>query len=299
MAIEFKKKKAEEKKKPETPVEIVVSWLKTIVGAVLIVMVLSGAVVQSFVVPTPSMERTVWVGDFLFVNKFIYGPSSPQIIPFLNIPLPFFRLPGFRAPEKGDVIVFIYPGDRDEVEPREFMYYLKRCVATAGDTVEVRNNVVFVNGAEQPLPENGLVQSYDNPRLDDAHYSFPRGRGFTRTNYGPLRVPKAGDKIALTPSALIEWETFIRREGHEVSVSGGSVLIDGKAAAEYTVERDYVFGMGDNRDESSDSRFWGYIPVENVVGTPMVVYWSWETNNPSFFDKLASIRFGRVGTIIH
>ena len=86
-----------------------------------------------------------------------------------------------------------------------------------------------------------------------------------------------------------------------VSIEGDRIVIDGKPATSYTVKRDYVFGMGDNRDDSLDSRFWGFIPKESVVGTPMIVYWSWDPNVPLFnlFKKIGSIRLGRLATIIH
>src|SRR5690606_8133174 len=100
---------------------------------------------------------------------------------------------------------------------------------------------------------------------------------------------------------LRQWDTFIRREGHEVSVDRNSVLVDGKPVKEYIVERDYCFAMGDNRDNSEDSRSWGFVPYDNVVGTPIVVYWSWDTNQPisNIIAKLATTRFGRIGTFIN
>ena len=138
----------------------ILSFGKTVLGAVIVVMIINGLLVASFVVPTGSMENEVMTGDFLFVNKFIYGPTTPQVIPFVNVELPFIQFPGVKDPEKGDVIVFIYPGARDLIEPREFQYYLKRCVATAGDTIQIINEIVYVNGVEQPLPENQLHDAF-------------------------------------------------------------------------------------------------------------------------------------------
>jgi len=292
------KKKREE---PQTFVETVISWTKTLVGAVIVVMIINGLVIASFVVPTGSMEKTVMTGDFLFVNKFIYGPSSPQVIPFLNIPLPYFRLPAFKKPEIGDVIVFIYPGDRDDIKAREFQYYLKRCVATAGDSLLVKDKKLFVNGKEIPLAPKG---QYD-PSIALSPYNkfetFPPGRGFTRDIYGPIRIPKKDDIIDLNQRNWREWEIFIKREGHDISFDGVNVYIDNKPSTKYTVNRDYCFGMGDNRDNSADSRYWGFIPYENLVGTPIIVYWSWDTNAPLFniVEKIKSIRLTRVGNLIH
>jgi len=272
--------------------ESVLSWVKTILSSLLIVMVVNGLLIASFVVPTGSMENEVMAGDFLFVNKFIYGGSSPQTIPFLDTPLPYFRLPGLRDPEKGDVIVFIFPGYREQVKADEFQYFLKRCVATAGDTLQVRDKDVYINGVKQPVPPNAIF-SQSPPSPDDGLRTFPEALGYTRDNWGPMRVPKKGDILALNDSSFYTWRMFIRREGHQVERSGESILIDGRAATEYVVERDYCFGMGDNRDNSLDSRYWGFVPVENVVGTPLFVYWSWSPDG-SMGEKLKSIRWGRI-----
>lgn len=273
----------------------VMSWVKTIVTSLLIVMVLNGLLIASFVVPTGSMEDEVMTGDFLFVNKFIYGGSTPQTIPFVDVPLPYYRFPGIREPRKGDVIVFIFPGNRDEVKAQEFQYYLKRCVATAGDTLQVRNAKVVVNGVEQPSPPNAKFIPVPQDPSDQLR-TFPEGAGFTRDNWGPMRIPKKGDVIALNDSTFYLYRIFIMREGHQVAKNGQIINIDGNAASTYTVQRDYCFGMGDNRNNSLDSRYWGFIPMEDVVGTPLIVYWSWDPGIPfsSLGAKFGSVRWGRI-----
>ncbi|MDX9790209.1 MAG: signal peptidase I [Candidatus Kapaibacterium sp.] len=298
--VNYLKNKKKEQKKPETPREQLISWVKTILGAIVVVMFINGAAIASFVVPTGSMENTVMTGDFLFVNKFLYGPTTPQLIPFFNIPIPFYKFPGIKEPEKEDVIVFIYPGDRDQVEPTEFVYYLKRCVATAGDVLEISNKKLIVNGKEMELPENGQYDRNQPIYPGDKQRTFPPGLGYTRDNYGPIRIPKKGDVIELTPQNIRQWDVFITREGHEVTSTSSNVYIDNQIVTNYTVARDYCFALGDNRDNSLDSRYWGFVPYDNVVGSPMVVYWSWDTNLPisQLIDKIASIRFGRMGTII-
>lgn len=294
-------KKKKIKKKPETFAEGVLSWIKTVLGAIIVVMIINGAAIASFVVPTGSMENTVMTGDFLFVNKFLYGPTTPQLIPFLNIPLPFFKFPGFKDPEVGDVIVFIYPGDRDQVKSDEFVYYLKRCVATAGDELEIKNKKVFINGKEFGLPKYGKYEMGIPLYPGDEYRTFPPGKGFTRDNYGPIRIPKKGDIIKLNNQNFKEWETFILREGHRIMATSNEILIDGKPTTSYTVERNYCFGMGDNRDNSLDSRYWGFVPYDNVVGTPMIVYWSWDPNIPltKLVDKFSTLKLSRIGNIIY
>lgn len=268
---------------------------KTIVQALVLVMFINGLLVANFVVPTGSMENEVMTGDFLCVNRFIFGGSTPQTLPFFNTQLPFYKFPGIRDPKKGDVIVFIFPGMREQVKADEFQYYLKRCVATAGDSLEVRNKKVFINGVEQAVPKNAVfIDGQSDP--DDKMRTFPEGAGFTKDNWGPVRIPKKGDVIELTKDNYSMWRVFIMREGHKVEIDGSGLVIDGKSINKYTVTRDYVFGMGDNRDNSLDSRYWGFIPLENIVGTPLFVYWSWDTNMPfgQMAEKIKTIRWGRI-----
>jgi len=294
----------EKRKQPQTLQQKLWSWTKTIVGAIIVVMFINGLLIASFVVPTGSMESTVMTGDFLFVNKFVYGPSTPQVVPFLNIPLPFFKFPGIKDPERGDVIVFIFPGEWFEVKAREFQYFLKRCVAIAGDSLQIIDNKIYVNGVEQPFPENGHVKMPAPDTLRPTSYPPGRtdvdGKPYFTHKYGPIRIPKEGDTIWLTHKNFDEWNIFIQREGHKVSKDYQAIYIDQQPVTYYIVERNYCFGIGDNRDNSHDSRFWGFIPYENVVGSPLMVYWSWNTDLPLFkiFDKIASVRWGRIFTFI-
>lgn len=264
-------------------------------------LVLNSFVLASFEVPTGSMENEIMAGDFLLVNKFIFGGTTPRTVPFTNTRLPAFKLPALWDVERGDVIVFIFPGMREEVRAREFAYYLKRCVAVAGDTLQIINRVVHVNGVPMTNPRNLKFNGtsirpagWPDPRI------FPPGAKFNEDNYGPIRIPKEGDVVGINAENFPQWETFIRREGHTAERRDGNVYIDGQPSTNYTVGRDYVFGMGDNRDNSLDSRFWGFIPREDVVGTPLIVYWSWnpDLSLGSISHKLSSIRFGRIGTLV-
>jgi len=261
---------------------------------------LKAFVVEAFRIPSGSMANTLIEGDFLFVNKFIYGIKSPKYIPFTNVKIPHFHLPPFKQPKAGDVIVFVYPGDRDEVKPREIQSYIKRCVAVGGDTVEIVNKVVYVNGRQLANPEhvklepiNSGPRGVSNPRI------FPKGSSFNEDNYGPIRVPKEGDVIELTPENIDGWEVFIEREGHSVERQGDGILIDGKLATSYRVEQNYLFVLGDNRENSLDSRFWGFLPEDNIVGQALIIYWSWNQNLPlASADKFRSVRWARIGTIV-
>jgi signal peptidase I len=255
-------------------------------------LVINNFVIASFLVPTGSMENEVLTYEMLFVNKFIYGGSTPRNIPFTNVRLPFYQLPPLKDVQRGDVIVFVWPGNRDEILPEEFQFYLKRCVGMPGDTIRVTNRALYVNGTLSPLPRN---VKYDNPMPLPAEYwepnIFPRGSRWNGDFFGPLVVPQKGMTVDLTAENYLQWDTFIRREGHTVSQAGDLILIDGKPTKRYVVLRDYLFGMGDHRDNSLDSRYWGFIPKENLVGTPIVTYFS-------FTGEFPFVRFGRIGSII-
>jgi len=247
------------------------------------------------------LENEIMTGDFLLVNKFVFGGTTPKTIPLTNVRIPSFKLPALWKVERGDVIVFVFPGMRDEVQPAEFAYYLKRCMATAGDTLRIVRRRVFVNSQAVPFPRNVKFNSPDikpaglvDPRI------FPPGAPFNEDNYGPVVIPKKGEVISLNENNFEQWKTFIGREGHSAELIDGKPFIDGKRGATYVVEQNYVFGMGDNRDNSLDSRFWGFIPVDAVVGTPIIVYWSWDPDIQlyDFGNKIPSIRWNRFGTLV-
>ncbi|MFA6469006.1 MAG: signal peptidase I [Bacteroidota bacterium] len=276
MAKEEKEIKKEEVKQPLSWKENFKAQVKEFVIVFGGFILLNNFVIASFLVPTGSMENEVLTGDFLLVNKFIYGASTPRNIMFTDIRLPWTTLPGFKDVQRGDVIVFEFPGMRDEVKSDVFNFYLKRCMAIAGDTLEIRNRVVYVNGQASPLPKN---MKFDNlrtlpPSFKDER-SFPPTALFNEDNYGPIVIPKKGMALSITPENFRMWNVFIQRDGHMPELrADGTVLIDGTPSNTYIVEKDYVFGMGDHRDNSLDSRFWGFIPRENIVGTPMFVYFS-------------------------
>jgi signal peptidase I len=173
-------------------------------------------ILQGYRIPSPSMEQTLLVGDWLFVNKFLYGAE----IPFTG----GVRLPAIRQPHRGDIIVFRFPKN-----PKED--YIKRCVAVEGDTVLYREKVLYVNGQRQEEPF---------ARFADGSRQSP-----LRDSYGPVVVPP----------------------GH-------------------------LFMMGDNRDRSSDSRFWGFLDKRLIRGKALFIYFSWD-------GERKGIRFKRVLDLIH
>ena len=211
----------------------VTRWFGTIFLVVFFIRTFLG---EASLVPTGSMEGTIMTGDHIFLDKALYGPE---------LPLVGWRLPRLKSPHRGDIIAFRYPKDPS-------ITFLKRVVAIGGDTIALRDDAVFVNGA--PLPEPYAV-----------HRVHARNHRYESM---PARKVPAGQ----------------------------------------------LFVMGDNRDDSSDSRYWGTVPVENVVGEPLVVYWSYEAPSRDWLqDKpdlkmrfYASIgehlfsrtRWDRVGTLL-
>ncbi len=294
-----KKIKKEEKTSKQKSTEFIKNLLFALVAALLI----KSFLIETSRVPTGSMETTIKVGDFLFVNKFIYGSSSPRNIPFTNVELPFFQLPAFTDPEKGDIVVFEYPGNRDEMYSPEIMNYVKRCIATPGDTLEIKNKVVFINGKEAPIPAHiQYLEARETPAGVADYRIFPKGAPWNKDNYGPYVIPKEGDVIELNLGTVEQWRTIIDREFGKrvVVIKNGKILIDGKEVSSYTIQRDYYFMMGDNRDGSDDSRFWGLVPRDLVVGEALMIYWSWDPSISftSIFKLLGTVRVNRIAKIV-
>jgi signal peptidase I len=189
--------------------------------ALLLALAIRTFVVQAFKIPSGSMLPTLQIGDHILVNKFLYGPRLE--IPLTQMSLG--RLPGLRKPRPGDVVVFIWPKDRSKD-------FIKRVIAVEGQTVEVRNRQVFIDG-----------KPWDDPH---ATWVMQRGLGGAAgDNYGP-----------------------------------------------YTVPPDHVFVMGDNRDQSYDSRFWGPVPIADIKGEALVIYWSWD--GPDRW-----VRWERLGRLVY
>lgn len=261
---------------------------------ILIALGIKQTIVASYHVPTGSMENTIMTGDFLFGNNFIYGSRTPDWIgiPYTRIGfhIPWFRLPAIKKPAQGDVVIFKYPVD-------QYVHYVKRCIAAPGQTIEVRNKSVFIDGERYPDP---VHSKYVRPTTYSEYWEdyniFPRGAG-NQDNYGPIYVPKEGDTLRLGeyPTQLLK--NVVELAHHSFYVQDGKIVIDGRKQDYYVVEQDYYFMMGDNRDNSLDSRFWGFVPFDLVVGKAMIVWLSINKEMPLYrFTKI--VRWNRFGKII-
>lgn len=232
---------------------------------------------QVVVITSSSMEATYKPGDRVLVVKPQYGFISPATLPFLDIALPVIKTPAFTLPYRGEPVLFIFPGKRDQVESETSSQYLKRCVALPGDVIRIRFGAVYVNEERITEPstlryKTAYAEEYDS--LTDKSLTFPVGKNYSRDFYGPLRIPKQGDTVHITSENWLQWETFIKREGHEVSFDGSNMVLDGATANAYVIERDYCFVLGDNRHNSVDSRYFGFVPTESIVGTVHYVLYS-------------------------
>ena len=298
-------------------------YMDSFLVALGIALVIRAVVIYPFRIPTGSMEDSLLVGDFLLANKFVYGVRSPDWIgiPYTKIgfKIPFFRTPGFRKPQSGDVVIFKYPKDIT-------LNYIKRCVGTSGDTVMVRNKTLTVNRKPFPNPPKSKFIYNLLPEGYTEYSIFPPGAG-NRDNYGPVRVPAPGDTFRFTRSNRSTWfERFqlALYEGHRLELMyrgqrvpltienqsewltvieramPDEITLDGKRLDEtvYTVKNRHYFLMGDNRDNSLDSRYWGFLPERLVVGEALIIYWSWDSETP-LYRLLRKIRWGRLLNLIH
>ncbi len=298
-------KTEEELNRVKTPKEKTKEFFESLLFAAIAAFFIITFVIQNTRIPTGSMEDTILVGDFVLVNKFIYGSSSPKYIPFTEIELPYFTLPALKEPEKGDIVVFEYPGDRDQLRASELgVNYVKRCIGEPGDTILIVDKRIYVNGKPFDIPEHiKYANPYPRPYGIVEPRIFPVGMPWNEDNYGPLIVPKKGSKINLTVANVAQWRTTINREyGREVvGTSGNTVTIEGKPVTSYTFKKDYYFMMGDNRDDSLDSRYWGFVPRDLIVGQAFITLFSWDRDIPfsDIFRLIGSIRLDRVLKLLH
>ena len=217
MAVSTTDKKAKSGSNRQAPGGL---WdnIKQILIAVVLALIIKTSVVEAYKIPTASMEDTLLIGDFLLANKFVYGAQ---------IPLTNWRLPAVSDPERGDVIIFTFPGDG-------VTKYIKRCIGLPGDTIELRDKELFVNGERFPDPAHAkfIDTTNDGQQVIQARRM---GGQDSRDNFGPFVVPE-----------------------------------------------DSYFMMGDNRDNSYDSRYWKCVRKDLIMGEAMVIHWSWdESAHPS------------------
>ncbi len=391
-------------------------WVSSIAFAIIAATLVHTYFMQPFTIPSSSLEKSLYIGDFLLVSKFHYGARVPMTtvaapmvhdtIPAIPVPftkkkltkkfksyvfdddvtkkktsfwnkfqLPYMRMPGFQKIKRNDIVVFNQPADTlkdmNDFHPKRNFYkpidkktnLVKRCVAIAGDTLQIIDGYVYINGKRSELPDRartqynffintegktisgvslrnrygareGLVD--DNGRfvlgdnrgevgyyltLTDEEAAkiaknpnvksvtkrlqpkgvagdvFPRNANldWNNDNYGPLYIPKKGATVALTKETLPFYKRLISEyERNDLIANGDEIFINGEQVTSYTFKQDYYWMMGDNRQNSLDARYWGYVPFDHVVGKPVFIWLSWETNGKG----ASKIRWDRMFTTV-
>lgn len=378
-------------------------WVNSILFAIVAATLVHTYFMQPFVIPTSSLEKTLLKGDFLLVSKFHYGARLPMTavaapmvhdtLPVVNTPsylkepqIPYLRIPGFQDIERNDIVVFNWPADtlfnmykqadkKYEKPIDKKTNYVKRCVGIAGDSLEIKDGYVFINGKQTVLPDRAKTQFYytviskkylsaqylkedigttefnrfykigksaaarynlrdvipfpndstsymvelpgdlnvsqnkdfkatdryninmsveeketlaknsdivsikRNIKPKDQRESniFPKYGDFNWNgdNFGPIYIPEAGKTVALNKQVLPLYKDIITEyEGNKLTTDNNNIYINGAIAKSYTFKQDYYWMMGDNRQNSLDARYWGFVPFDHVIGKPVFVWMS-------------------------
>ncbi len=370
-------------------------WVDAIVFAVVAATIIRTFLIEAYTIPTSSMEKSLLVGDYLFVSKIAYGPkvpNTPLSFPFVHhtlplttdtksyldwVHLPYFRFPGMGHVQRYDAVVFNYPAG-DTVSTRfqsnvsyytlvkkygrkrvwsdkrnfgDIVYrpvdkrenYIKRCIGLPGDTLQIIDRQVYINGKESHNPGKYQFQ-YEvitdghsiNPKIldklniteggstsvpgdfvyvltneardalaklsivkkivpinekagvwDREIFPYDSLYKWNRDNYGPIWIPKKGATIALNRKTLPLYRRAIRvYEGNDLKEKDGKVYINGEPADHYTFKMNYYWMMGDNRHNSADSRYWGFVPEDHIVGKAEFVWLSMDPNKSLLEGKI-------------
>jgi signal peptidase I len=409
-------------------------WISSITFAIIAATLVHTYLMQPFTIPTSSLEKSLLVGDYLFVSKFHYGarvPSTVISLPMVHdsIPLtqaasyfkkpqlPYTRLPGLQKIKNNDIVCFNWPADTLATmwgdTSGKFTYkpvdkktnYVKRSVGIAGDSLEIKDGYVYINGKKNKLPYRAKIQFYYtyeakstidgntfpqfliekerigvykilseywnnakvqaaikengnlskigadslytevaggiNPdfarrlkmetvrnkininltaeevlqlkmytetvsvkklnfKADNAIFPHIESNKWSQDNFGPIYIPKAGATVKLDTASLPYYRQIIKNyENNDLAVVGNTIFINGKKAENYTFKQDYYWLMGDNRHNSLDARYWGYVPFDHVLGKPVMIWFSWNANAGSIGEKIKSIRWDRMFTTVH
>ena len=377
--------------------------ISSLVFAIIVATLVHTYIIQPFTIPSSSLEKTLYIGDFLFVSKINYGARTPMTavalpmvhdsIPFLGVKsylfnddftkketsllnkfqLPYFRFPSIEKIKRNEIVVFNQPADTlrdmDNFHPDRNYYkpidkktnLVKRCVGMPGDSLEIREGDIYINGKISKLPESAKAQynflidtkgetisqdalvhrygareglKYENGNFaltDTGQYFLtltdeeaaliannpvvkgvkkqlsPKGEdgkvfphiaslGWNIDNFGPIYIPKKGQTIKLDIKTLPFYKRIIQEyEKNSLKVQGNEIVINGKVSTTYTFKQDYYWMMGDNRQNSLDARFWGYVPFDHVIGKPVFIWFSWDKDGNGF----NKVRWNRVFSVVN
>ena len=238
-------------------------------------------------------------GDYIIVNKVAYSLTTPKTLPLIGIKIPWLTIVHLSKPKRNDVIVFDYPGIFKKEDHYIHSRLIKRIIGLPGDTIQIINNKVYANNVKLKCSVNDLIDTADavnKDYYDKNILSF--GNEWSKSNYGPVVIPYKGLKIDLNPKNIKYWKLLIDNElGEKVVREEGTVItIKDKPVKSYTIKDDYYFVLGDNRDNSVDSRYWGFVPSDFIIGKAELIYWSYNPyhNTTDFGSYLEAIRFKRI-----
>lgn len=342
-------------------------WADAIVFAVIAATLIRTLFIEAYVIPSGSMERSLMIGDYLFVSKVNYGarmPLTPIAFPFAHntmpligvksywdgLQLPYYRLPGFQPIKRYDVVVFNWPGDTVNNRPADKKEnYIKRLQGLPGDTVQLIDAQAYVNGKALEIPAQGQltyrvktdgtefnlkvmddlgITGADSPASDGTYLLFmtpsshekilhfthvrsvvpaniPDGQfevtplifpgdtlhKWNMDFYGPLVVPKKGMVMKLDAANIAIYARAIRSyEKNLLEIKADGIYINHFKTSSYTFKMNYYWMLGDNRHNSIDSRYWGFVPEDHIVGKALFVWWSWD-EHASFISK---VRWNRI-----
>jgi signal peptidase I len=357
-------------------------WVSSIAFAVIAATLVHTYFMQPYTIPTSSLEKSLLIGDFLFVSKFHYGARVPmttvaapmvhdtlpvlKVRSYLNKPqLPYLRIPAFQKIKRNDIVVFNWPVDtveqffkktsrriRKPIDKKS--NYVKRCVGIPGDSLEIREGYVYINGKKNVLPDRARLQFFyetntdgqalnvnslknryhirEGGRTQDGNYVLnltkedadllknnpsvkglerrlsPKGSreevfpnvkslNWNKDYFGPIYVPEAGKTVALNLETLPFYKKIIvEYEKNSLKVENGKIYLNGNSdpVTEYTFAQDYYWMMGDNRHNSEDSRYWGFVPFDHVVGKPVFIWFSWNSDGKG----IEKVRWERLFTTV-
>lgn len=241
----------------QSPGHVIWENVKGFAIVIVVFLAFRAFIAEAYRIPSGSMIPTLLVGDWLFVNKMVYGP---------HVPFTSSRLPGYSEPKKGDVVVFVSPYQADQLatgdDPTPTL--VKRLIGTGGDTLYMRHAVLFVNGVESDRPASAIAPSLQTPAspdYPDQVFAWQNRYALSSSRFGAAPAEPSHDN----------WGPIV-------------------------VPVNHFFMMGDNRYDSKDSRYWGFVPRDNVRGRPMLVYYSYnadDSDRPLPF--ITDIRWSRLG----
>jgi len=271
--------------------------LKILVLVLILALLLKVFILDAFQIPTGSMKNTLLEGDFLLVNKSAYSISTPHQIPFLGKRLSRTELISTGKPEFNDVVAFEIPADYYDPDSEEYSILIKRIIGLPGDTIEIKDQILYINHKKYRTPSYIKINLNETPIENINKELFPYNNKWSLENYGPIIVPKKGMKVELNPKNILQWQNAINTDYEKkvISVEGTVINLNNKAIREYVFEKDYYFVLGDNRKNSIDSRYFGYIPEEWIIGKAFMIYWSKiPVQSSGISDYFSSIRFSRL-----